>query len=70
MMARCCTLPAELTLNEIEQQVLAAMSTTPTTVDAVTTACGLPVHRVLSTISVLEMRRIIRHVSGTQVVRA
>jgi DNA processing protein len=62
--------PAELTLNEIEQQVLSAIDTTPTTVDAVTTSCGLPVHRVLSTISVLEMRRLIRRVSGTQVVRA
>jgi DNA processing protein len=62
--------PAELTLNEIEQQVLSAIDTTPTTVDAVTTACGLPVHRVLSTLSVLEMRRLIRRVSGTQVVRA
>ena len=62
--------PAELLLNEIEQQVLAAIDTSPTTIDAITTACGLPVHRVLSTISVLEMRKIIRRVSGTQVVRA
>jgi DNA processing protein len=62
--------PAELLLNEIERQVLAAIDTSPTTIDAVTTASGLPVHRVLSTISVLEMRRIIRRVSGTQVVRA
>jgi hypothetical protein len=30
----------------------------------------LAVHRVLSTISVLEMRRLIRRTSGTQVVRA
>jgi DNA processing protein len=62
--------PAELTLNEIEQQVLAAIDTAPTTIDAVTASCGLPVHRVLSTVSVLEMRRIIRRVSGTQVARA
>ena len=62
--------PAELMLNEIEQQVLAAIDASPTSIDAVTAACGLPVHRVLSTISVLEMRRLIRRVSGTQVVRA
>jgi DNA processing protein len=64
------TRPAELVLNEIEQQVLAAIETSPTSIDTVTAASGLPVHRVLSTISVLEMRRLVRRVSGTQVVRA
>lgn len=63
------TQPAELTLNEIEQQVLAAIDGQPTSVDAVAAACGLAIHRVLSTISVLEMRRLVRRVSGTQVVR-
>jgi DNA processing protein len=62
--------PAELTLNEIEQQVLAAIDGAPTSVDAVAAGCGLPIHRVLSTISVLEMRRLVRRVSGTQVARA
>jgi hypothetical protein len=33
-------------------------------------ASELPIHRVLSTVSVLEMRRLVRRVSGTQVVRA
>jgi DNA processing protein len=61
--------PAELLLNEIEQQVLAAVETMATSVDAVATACGLPIHRVLSTISVLEMRRLVRRVSGTQIAR-
>ena len=62
--------PAELLLNEIEQQVLQAIDGQPTSIDAVAAACGLPVHRVLSTVSVLEMRRLVRRVSGTQVVRA
>jgi len=62
--------PAELLLNEIEQQVLQAIDGQPTSIDAVATACGLPIHRVLSTVSVLEMRRLVRRVSGTQVVRA
>ena len=62
--------PAELLLNEIEQQVLAAIDTSPTSVDGVATICRLPIHRVLSTISVLEMRRLVRRVSGTQVARA
>ena len=64
------TKPAELTLNEIEQQVLAAIEVAPTSMDDVMKASGLPIHRVLSTISVLEMRRLVRRVSGTQVARA
>jgi DNA processing protein len=62
--------PAELLLNEIEQQVLAAIDGSATSVDAVAQLSGLPIHRVLSTISVLEMRRLVRRVSGTQVARA
>jgi DNA processing protein len=62
--------PAEVLLNEIEQGVLAAIDSAPTTVDAIAASCGMPIHRVLSTISVLEMRRLIRRTSGTQVVRA
>jgi DNA processing protein len=61
--------PAELVLNEIERQVLAAIDSAPTSVDTIATASGLAIHRVLSTVSVLEMRRLIRRTSGTQVVR-
>jgi DNA processing protein len=61
--------PAELTLNEIEQQVLAAIDGSPTPIDTIAATCGLAINRVLSTISVLEMRRLIRRTSGTQVVR-
>jgi DNA processing protein len=64
------TQPAELTLNEVEQKILASIDKQPTSVEAVAAACGLAIHRVLSTISVLEMRRLVRRVSGTQVVRA
>jgi DNA processing protein len=64
------TRPAELMLNDIEQQVLGAIDGSPTSIDAISASCGLAVHRVLSTISVLEMRRLIRRTSGTQVVRA
>jgi DNA processing protein len=62
--------PAELTLNEIEQQVLAAIDGAPTSMEDIATTSGLPIHRVLSTISVLEMRRLVRRVSGTQVARS
>jgi DNA processing protein len=64
------TQPAELLLNEIEQQVLQAIDSQPISIDAVAAACTLPIHRVLSTVSVLEMRRLVRRVSGTQVMRA
>ncbi len=62
--------PAELTLNDIEQQVLAAIDGSATSIDEVAKSSRLPIHRVLSTISVLEMRRLVRRVSGTQVARA
>ncbi|HJQ80086.1 MAG TPA: DNA-processing protein DprA [Lacipirellulaceae bacterium] len=62
--------PAEVLLNEIEQGVLSAIDSAPTSLDTIAASCGMPIHRVLSTISVLEMRRLIRRTSGTQVVRA
>jgi len=61
--------PAELILNEIEQQVLASIDGSPTSLDAIAQSSGLAIHRVLSTISVLEMRRLVRRTSGTQVIR-
>jgi len=61
--------PAELQLNDVEKAVLGAVSPEPTAIDAVVAGCGLPVQRVLSTLSILEMRRLVRRVSGTQVAR-
>ena len=61
--------PQEVQLNEIEQQVLQAINPDPTSIDVVTRNSELPIHRVLSTISVLEMRRLVRRVSGNQVAR-
>lgn len=61
--------PAELMLNELEQKVLAAIGAEPTSIDQVVAQSGLPVPRVLSTISVLEMRRLVRRLSGTTVIR-
>jgi DNA processing protein len=61
--------PAELQLNELELQVLNAIASDPTSIDRVVEACGLPVQRVLATISVLEMRSLIRRVSGNSVMR-
>ncbi len=61
--------PAELMLNEMEQRVLSVVGSEPTSIDQIVVGSGLTVPRVLSTISVLEMRRLIRRLSGTTVVR-
>lgn len=61
--------PAELTLNEQEKSVLQAIGMEPTLIDRVAVLSGLPISRVLSTLSVLEMRRLIRRVSGQVVQR-
>lgn len=60
---------AELLLNELEQQVLATIHTEATSIDQIVADTGLPVSQVLSTLSVLEMRRLIRRLSGTTVIR-
>ena len=59
----------ELQLNEIESAVLQAIDCTPTDIDQVITTSKLPVPRVLSTLSVLEMRGLIQRLSGRTVVR-
>jgi DNA processing protein len=61
--------PAELMLNELEQQVLAAIRTEATSIDELVADTRLPVGQVLATLSVLEMRRLIRRLSGTLVLR-
>ena len=61
--------PGELQLNEQEIQVLTVIQSEPTIIDQVVVESGLPVHRVLSTVSVLEARHLIRRVSGNQVAR-
>jgi DNA processing protein len=61
--------PAELMLNELEQQVLATIASEPITIDAVLAASQLPAPQVLATISVLEMRRLVRRLSGNLIMR-
>ncbi len=60
---------AELQLNEQETAVLQAIDIQPTDINTVVVLSGLPVPRVLSTLSVLEMRRLVRRVSGQLVQR-
>ena len=61
--------PAELKLNEQEMLVLQLVSEDATEIDWLIQRSELPASRVLSTVSVLEMRRLVRRVSGTAVVR-
>ena len=61
--------PAEVQLNDQERRVLDAIDTQPTEIDTVVAESNLGVSRVLSTISVLEIRRLIRRLSGNMVVR-
>jgi DNA processing protein len=61
--------PAELALNDLERQVLAAIPTEACTVDTIIATCGLATPQVLATLSVLEMRRLVRRLSGNMVQR-
>ncbi|HEX3656413.1 MAG TPA: DNA-processing protein DprA [Pirellulales bacterium] len=61
--------PAELSLNDLERQVLAAIGSSTASIDQVVSASGLPTPQVLSTLSVLEMRRLVRRLSGNLVTR-
>jgi DNA processing protein len=61
--------PAELLLNELEREVLGLIPNEATTVDKILSASKLPTPQVLATLSVLEMRRLVRRLSGNLVQR-
>jgi DNA processing protein len=61
--------PAELQLNDVERRVLAAVSVAGTLIDDVVAASQLPTPQVLATLSMLEMRRLVRRTSGNRVQR-
>jgi len=61
--------PGELSLNEPEKAVLAAIDDEPILIDSVVAASKLPVQNVLSTLSVLEMKRLVRRLGGNRVMR-
>ncbi|MGB7328744.1 MAG: DNA-processing protein DprA [Rubripirellula sp.] len=60
---------AELQLNELERAVLNSIETESTPIDQVIHRSQLPAHSVIAVISVLEMRRLVRRLSGQCVVR-
>ncbi len=61
--------PREMVLNPQESEILNAVSTTGTPVDDVVRATKLDPSRVLSTLTVLEMRRFVRRLPGNMVIR-
>jgi len=61
--------PAELQLNPQERQVLDAIGTEPTDLDRIVRTTEIPVQRVLATVSVLEIRHLVRRVAGNSVIR-
>lgn len=61
--------PRELNLNDQEREVLTLIGTTPTPVDQILRSAQLDPSRVLSTITVLEMKRFVRRLPGNVVTR-
>jgi len=61
--------PRELVLDEQERRVLNLVTIDPLPVDEVLRAAGLEPSRVLATLTVLEMRRLVQRVPGGQICR-
>ena len=60
---------AELSLNEQERQVLEQIASEPQPIDQVLSRVSLDTPRVLATLTVLEMKRLVRRLPGNVVVR-
>jgi DNA processing protein len=63
-------IPATLQLDETEIKVFQLVTENPTPIDLIISISGLPAHRVLATISLLEMRRLIRRTEANMVIRS
>jgi DNA processing protein len=61
--------PRELSLNELERAVLNRIDFVPTAIDEVLAGANLESSQVLATLTVLEMRRLIRRLPGSLVER-
>lgn len=61
--------PAELQLNEIEGAVMKHITSEPLDIDQLVSLSGLPVPRVLSTLSVLQMKGLVKRPTGRSVCR-
>ncbi|MBI1310656.1 DNA-protecting protein DprA [bacterium] len=60
----------ELTLNDQERAVLNCVQTDPRLVDEVIRDAGIEPSRVLATLTVLEMKRLVRRLPGSMIMRA
>ena len=56
--------------NDLEARILALLSTEPTHVDEVGRGAGLPIHAVSSTLTMMELKGMIKQVGGMQYVLA
>ncbi|MFT5523253.1 MAG: DNA processing protein [Pirellulaceae bacterium] len=61
--------PVELQLNEIENNVLMQIDVEPTSIDDICHKSEMPIHQVLATVSVLEMKHLVQRLSGNYVAR-
>ena len=62
--------PAELTLSDQERSLLGQLESQPSGVDELIVRTGLTASQVMATLSVLEMKRLVRRLPGHQFVRA
>jgi DNA processing protein len=62
--------PAELTLSDLERSMLGELDERPLAVDELIARTGKTASQVLATLSVLEMRRLVKRLPGHQFVRA
>ena len=61
--------PAELSLSDLERSILNRLDDNPLAVDALISQTGMTASQVMATLSVLEMRRLVRRLPGHQFVR-
>ncbi|MHC5544563.1 DprA-like winged helix domain-containing protein, partial [Singulisphaera rosea] len=61
--------PAELTLSDQERTLMGHLANQPAAVDELIVRTGLTPSQVLATLSILEMRRLIRRLPGQQFAR-
>lgn len=61
--------PRELTLNPQEKEILNLIDTSPKHIDEILQAANIELSRVLSTITILEMKRFVRRLPGNMLIR-
>ena len=62
--------PAELALSDLERSLLGRLDDRPTGVDELIARTGLIASQVMATLSVLELKRLVRRLPGHRFVRA